>query len=151
MVGRRLSESNAGSNPVAKFRAGLAEADKRAGSLRESLEQFRSTIAGRWTADDRAVLLAHLDRLQSAARAVPQVHRGPKPDRGRQVLEDSVADIIARHGIRPTIAKSGTFALLLEQVHAAVGISQRDVTKAVRRSIGRAKRTAAINQPERTN
>jgi hypothetical protein len=82
-------------------------------------------------------LVAKLDQTASSARAAEQRlgRRGRTPDWHRHHLEDAVARILRQHSVRITTARSGTFALLLEQVHSAAGISERDVHKSVRRAI----------------
>ena len=105
-----------------------------------------STFTG-WTAADREALLTGLARLIAAARTSRRKHRakrGPKGDRELRNLADGVAIALARHGIMPTTAKTGTFARVLEEVHAACGVPERDVHKSVRSACDRLSRSALI-------
>jgi hypothetical protein len=122
---------------VPDLRAFLEQAGAQANSLYGTLA--RSTTWPGFTATDRADLRAALAKLSSAARdfqarMAARGRKGRRPDYHRHALENAVATTLQRRGIRPTTAKDGTFALVLEQVHHAVGISERDVTKSVRRA-----------------
>jgi hypothetical protein len=115
-----------------------------ASELYPHISELSSTFTG-WTRSDRDELLKQLARFVAAARDFRRTHR---PRRGhpaavdRRNLADGVLDTLRSHGISVTKARTGTFALVLEQVHAAVCIPEGDVHKAVRTASDR-----ALNRP----
>lgn len=89
-----------------------------------------------WTASDKKHLIAELEKLTLAARLFLKKQkppRGRRTDRNRKDLEMSVARTLAEFHISPTTAKSGTLARVFELVHAAIGLTERDPHKAVRK------------------
>jgi hypothetical protein len=117
------------------FRLFLNRAASVAEELRTLLERQPTSVRPYWTREDRDDLQLHLKKLIEATQTYDQRLRpGPKPDFKRHGLEDTVALVLLRNGVTPTTAKTGTFALVLEQVHSTVGIHERDVHKSVRRA-----------------
>jgi len=102
----------------------------------------------KWTKQDRDDLDARLQKLienaQDGSRHLSR-KRGARPDWRRHQLEENIAALLMRYGVKPTTAKAGTFALVLELVHYAVGISERDVHKSVRRVVGARKRELKVS------
>jgi hypothetical protein len=100
----------------------------------------------RWSRADRDELMKHLARFVAAVHTLqqgsPRHRRGPKGDPWRRDLEDAIAKTLIEHNVRVTKAKSGTFARVLEEVHAVVGISERGVEKAVRSACDRVSRAS---------
>jgi hypothetical protein len=130
-------------NKVLTFRTGLKRVPLLADELRAALSALPRNIRWEWTSADAADFEARLQRLSDAARAADdrwRPARGRRPDHHRHHLENRVALALQRNGVAATAAKSGVFALLLEQVHCAVGISERDVHKSVRRACRAVKR-----------
>lgn len=114
-----------------------------ADELRTLLEGTSSIFSQHWTPEDRTALIAALTKLSVAAQTLGPTFRpkpGIKPDFRRHSLEENIGWVLMRHGVAPTKAKAGTFALVLEQVHHAVGIPERDVHKSVRRAHSALKR-----------
>ena len=129
---------------------------KRAAAVAETLltllESQPTSIRPDWTREDRDDLLPRLKKLIEAAQTRDQTlsfpfrpRQGRKPDVQRHALEDNIALVLLRNGVTPTKAKAGTFALVLEQVHSAVGISERDVHKSVRRAHGALMRAKKVS------
>jgi hypothetical protein len=93
---------------------------------------------GGWGQEESDDLTARLETLCTVAakwKMVLRRGRGrPVADFRRHTLEENIAAVLMRDDVTVTKAKAGTFALVLEQVHSAVGISERDVHKSVRRA-----------------
>jgi hypothetical protein len=136
LVRRKFEVVNVGR--FAENRPFLNRAAAVAETLRALLEVQPTGVRRYWTLEDRDDLLPRLKKLIEAAQTCDQrllrQKRGRRPDVQRHALEDTIALVLLRNGVTPTKAKTGTFALVLEQVHSAVGISERDVHKSVRRA-----------------
>jgi hypothetical protein len=129
----------------AQFLHRLEATESVASELYPHISELSSTFTG-WTRSDRDELLKQLARFVAAAR---DFRRRNRPRRGRPAdvnrcnLADGVLDTLRLYGISATKARTGTFALVLEQVHAAVCIPERDVHKAVRAASDRARNRPA--------
>jgi hypothetical protein len=123
---------------LTQMRERLQAADTLASTLYPHIREL-ATFTG-WTRGDRDALVTLLARFVAAAHRFPR----PRPRRGRPAdinlrnLADGVAETLLSHGIAVTKARTGTFALVLEQVDAVVGLPDRDVHKAVRTAADRA-------------
>ena len=122
---------------MGRFRSAVKVLPNAVDDLRTALTSVPTNVRWGFTTEDRADLECRLQKLIADADAAYRL-RAPRPGRRLNVyrhrLEQSIGLALRRNGVRPTTAKAGTFARILEQVHHAVGISERDVHKSVRRA-----------------
>lgn len=136
----KFEYGNVDASTIAKFddfHAFLRCVVPTAEKFRSLLNGYPTTIRWDWTPQNAGDLDVRLQKLIADAKRARDVwrrRRGAPPDRRRHHLEESVGDILERHGVETTTAPAGTFGLVIQQVHYAVGISERDVHKSVRRA-----------------
>src|SRR5262249_24827459 len=132
----RFSVSGARDNALARHRAFLKKAAVTASKLKALLGAKGGYADLRYQLDK---LLSDADRFKP--------RRGAPADLSRQDLYDNLVLLLHRHGIEPSTARAGILARLIEQVHAAVGIPERDVQKAIRGALARTRKIRSNPAP----
>lgn len=144
----RWGYGNLGASTIAgldNFRTFMANVVPATEKFRTFLKTCPTLVSWGWTKQDRDDLDARLQKLVEEAGRTGKHWLGRKKgapvDGNRHILEDSVARILVDHGVQPKTTADGTFARILQHVHDAVGIPERETHKSARRAISALKKT----------